>query len=104
MCTVMYIHGSLKNSTALPHDAVDRTYMVHRPRAMHRVRVTKALLQHVQLIILCTLWCNSSGDLSVWCVVTQVDADFLAMIKEAEDDDNKGAEGATLDVDPSDDI
>ncbi|CAM9744463.1 unnamed protein product [Ascophyllum nodosum] len=37
-------------------------------------------------------------------LLRKVDADFLAMIKEAEDDDNKGAEGATLDVDPSDDI
>lgn len=33
----------------------------------------------------------------------KVDADFLAMIKEAEDDESKGAEGAPLDVDPTDD-
>lgn len=33
----------------------------------------------------------------------QVDADFLAMIKEAEDDESKGAEGGPLDVDPADD-
>lgn len=35
--------------------------------------------------------------------LSQVDADFLAMIKEAEDDESKGAEGAPLDVDPADD-
>ena len=35
--------------------------------------------------------------------VLKVDADFLAMIKEAEDDESKGAEGGPLDVDPADD-
>lgn len=29
----------------------------------------------------------------------KVDSDFLAMIKEAEDDESKGAEGAPIDVD-----
>lgn len=32
----------------------------------------------------------------------QVDADFLAMIKEAEDDESRGADGAPLDVDAAD--
>eukprot|EP00752_Nemacystus_decipiens_P011332 g10069.t1 len=36
-------------------------------------------------------------------LLRKVDADFLAMIKEAEDDESKGAEGGPLDVDPADD-
>lgn len=34
--------------------------------------------------------------------MTQVDADFLAMIKEAEDDESKGVNAAPIDVDPAD--
>ncbi len=47
-------------------------------------------------------WYTSTPSHKMLCL-SQVDADFLAMIKEAEDDESKGAEGAPLDVDPADD-
>lgn len=46
---------------------------------------------------------NNCREYRTSVVGIQVDADFLAMIKEAEDDESKGAEGAPLDVDPADD-
>ncbi|CAM9997413.1 unnamed protein product [Choristocarpus tenellus] len=36
-------------------------------------------------------------------LLRKVDADFLAMIKEAEDDESKGVEGTPLNADPADD-